>query len=133
MKNRILWLLLHSQTSALRWWFSFFSFLYGIDIISSPWTNTHGVEHSLMFKLAPFWVWGILYFLHAGSVMYGVLTRKFSNYQLFIEGVLGTALWSATAISAWEMQGAPEISLAGAFVALWLLVRYPTHWEKNHE
>jgi len=72
--------------------------------------------------------WAMLFVLHATTLLYGVFTRRFSKYGLVFEGLLGAIIWLiAAAIQIIAMT--PNATIAGAFIAIWLLVRYPTHWE----
>ena len=70
----------------------------------------------------------MLFVLHATALLYGVFTRRFSKHGLVFEGLLGAIIWLiAAAIQVIAMT--PNAIIAGAFIAIWLLVRYPTHWE----
>jgi len=72
--------------------------------------------------------WSMLFILHATALLYGVFTRRFSKHGLVFEGLLGATIWIITA-GIQIIALTPNAIIAGAFIAIWLLVRYPTHWE----
>ena len=85
-----------------------------------------------MMQLAPGWFWGWGYLLHGVAMWYGVFTRKYNIVLLFLEGVLGVTLWVAMAAAIYIGQGSLGGTAAGSAIALWLLVRYPTHHEYDN-
>lgn len=82
-----------------------------------------------MLKLAPNWVWGLGFLIHGGSVIYGVATHSFNRLLVVLEGLLGTIVWTTSAVVVVVTQHTVGAHVVGALVAFWLLVRYPTHWE----
>lgn len=128
-KCRLKWLLLSSQTSAVRFWFGLTS-VFNAGFYHFSWDQFHiDSEYELMFKIVPPDVWAGLFLLHGISLLYGVFTRQYNKGMLLLEGVLGVALWFACATAVTMVQTTPNVQIAGALVALWLLVRYPTHHE----
>jgi hypothetical protein len=123
--DRIKWVYLISETQTVRFWFGFFGLFMAFDIIVSA-TQP---EYPRIVLLLPSSAWSLLFTVHACALWYGVITRKFNQLLLLLEGVLGTALWVSYAIIMILYQGGPDDTTAGALIAFWLLVRYPTHWE----
>ena len=76
---------------------------------------------------------GILFSIYASAVMYGVFTGRYSFILLLVEGFLGIFLWGSVGIADWANQGAPGPTFFAAIVALFLLARYPTHYQKGYE
>ena len=122
---RLKWLILQADTVAVRFWFSLAGLGFCVDTLSGP---ISAREHA-MFLLAPQLVWFGLFALHACALLHGVFTKRFNTVLLMLEGVLGTALWGAVSVVTMLTQGGPNATVAGALIAFWLLVRYPTHWE----
>lgn len=118
-------LLVRADTVSVRFWFAIAS----ISASLNHYTANHGSVATAMAALAPHGVWLSLFLLHGCALLYGVLTHKFGKTLLFLEGILGTALWVAAAFAVIQTKGMPDATLAGALIALWLLIRYPTHWE----
>ena len=87
------------------------------------------IDDIAMQAVAPVWVWVSGFAVNGAAVMYGVFVKKYGTPALLMEGVLGTGLWVAAAMAHAYGQGHPDITLIGALAALWLLIRYPTHWE----
>ena len=118
-------LLLSADTAPSRFWFAMVSIFAGVNHIGSV-SIAAGV---LMVELAPNWVWCLLFNLHGVALLYGVITHRFNKALLFFEGILGATLWIATAAATTFANGKPDAAVAGAIIAIWLLIRYPTHWE----
>lgn len=131
LKVRLHWLVLHSQTTATRFWLGVASFGYASLLFS-----TKNIEHTsesfhLMMQLAPAHIWAMCFSIHGIALWYGAVTRTFSQILLLVEGVLGSAIWVGAAASYAIAQGIFGPTAAGALIAIWLLVRYPTHWERD--
>ena len=123
--DRLRWLLLEAETAPTRLWLSLSGLLMASDVLVS----SGQPEYKSLVILMPGAVWAALFITHGVSLMYGVLTRKYNKVLLVLEGILGTALWSSSAVIMFFFQGGPDATLAGACAAFWLLIRYPTHWE----
>ena len=126
---RLRWLALRSQTSAVRFWFGLASlgfswFFFTFNSLTHP-----SAGYAIMYSLADVRVWAIGFGVHGAALIYGSMTRTYSNLQLILEGVLGVTVWGASGLALAFAQGTMSATVAGAFVALWLLIRYPTHWE----
>lgn len=130
--HRLHWVLVLSQTGATRFWLGLASiglsiFLYFSTTIHEPYS-----EYRLMILLAPDGLWALGFFIHGASLWYGVFTQTYNKLLLLLEGILGTVVWWACAITVSIAQQAPGAILSGACVALWLCIRYPTHWEYDN-
>ncbi len=132
-KQRALWLVLYAETTASRFWFGLLSLGYASFMSFSEYASHPGSSYVLMFNIAPDWVWSLAFVIHGFALLYGAFTRKYSTFLLLLEGVLGVAVWSAAAAATTLEQGAPGGTTVGALIALWVLIRYPTHheWESK--
>jgi ABC-type transport system involved in multi-copper enzyme maturation permease subunit len=126
---RARWLALSSQTVACRFWFGFTSLGFGSFLIFSGAVHNPNSEYRYMIQLASDEVWAAGFVVYGIALLYGVFTRSFSKIQLYLEGVLGVAVWAGGGIAVSLAQGTPGAMSVGALLAFWLLVRYPTHWE----
>jgi hypothetical protein len=72
-------------------------------------------------------LWMSLYIIHAYYLLKG-LNGIYTWRTLFFEGILGWSLWTWTAMTHWAAQGNPGPTLACAFIATIIAIRYPTHW-----
>ena len=107
---------LRSDTCPTRFWFAIADFGMAVGLFANYQATL------LVFGCA------MLFVLHATALLYGVFTRRFSKRGLVFEGLLGATIWLiAAAIQVIAMT--PNAIIAGAFIATWLLVRYPTRWE----
>lgn len=124
-KRSLLGLILTGETSLLRLWFSIWSFGWAFLAI----TDRNFIEmHKYTSQIAPIPVLAALFAIHATALLYGVVTRKFNTLLLFLEGVLGVFLWAGVGIAEIaQYHSFTPASLAG-FTALFLLIRYPTHY-----
>ncbi len=132
-KERLLWLAIYSETTSSRFWFGLLSLGYASFMSFSDYAAHPGSSYVLMFHIAPAWVWSLAFTTNGLALIYGAITRKYSTFLLLLEGVLGIAAWSAAAAATTIEQGAPGGTTVGALIALWVLVRYPTHHEWDHE
>jgi hypothetical protein len=126
MRDRFIWILLKADTTTIRFWIIIFGICFGIDTLVN---HDDDLIFYLMARLAPLSIWSALFFTHATAVVYGVMTRRFNTILLIGEGILGATLWSAVAVLNLYDHGAPDLLFGVALLALWLLLRYPTHWE----
>lgn len=123
-----------SETLAVRFWFGLASIGFGIFMaFANPVLEIDSHEYIYMLLLAPRDVWGALFVLHGIALLYGVITARFSNILLLLEGVLGCALWAVSAVAMTLSQGSPGPAIAGGAISVWLLTRYPTHWEYEND
>lgn len=127
--GQLLWVLNKSQTTSTRFWFGFASIGFGSFMMSSPAVLNGSSEYSMMLKLAPNFVWATAFAVNGLSLLYGVFTKTYSRTLVIFEGLLGTVAWTACAATIVISQHTFGATVAGAAVAFWLLVRYPTHWE----
>lgn len=132
-KYRMIWLTLYTETTSSRFWFGLLSLGYASFMFFSEYASHPGSSYVLMFKIAPDYIWSLAFVIHGLALIYGAFTRKYSTFLLILEGVLGVAVWSAAAAATTLEQGAPGGTTVGALIALWVLVRYPTHheWERK--
>lgn len=118
-------LLLKADTAPTRFWVALASAGFSAEQV----VDVTGISARLMQMFAPSWVWSALFAIHACALAYGIVTARFSKPLLFSEGILGAALWWGAALCHAVAYSSPDASIAGALIATWLLVRYPTHWE----
>lgn len=132
--NQLKYIFKTSETVSVRFWFALASIGFGCFMMFMRHTlEVDSMEYIYMFLLADKYTWGTLFILHGTALLYGALTGRFSNTLLIIEGVLGCAVWTVAAIAMTLSQGTPGPTVAGGLIAIWLLVRYPTHWEYFNE
>jgi hypothetical protein len=129
--ERIVWVLMCSQTSAVRFWFgaASFGFCSFITFSLSDQNFAAKTEYSNLSNIAPWWLWAVAFFTHGSALWYGVFTKTFNNFLVVLEGLLGLIVWSASAMAIVLSQHSIGAQTVGACIAFWLLVRYPTHWE----
>lgn len=124
---RIKYLILCSQTLAVRFWMALAAIGYASVTLFVP--SVGPDEFHLMFKLASPEAWALLFLIHGIALLYGVLSRRYSTYQLILEPMLGLVLWGVSAVSHFMPQGAIGPVMVAATIHFWLLIRYPTHRE----
>ncbi len=117
------YILLQSETSAVRFWFGLTTFFFGIFFASN---SAAQWEYAITFIVMPHWMWGIGFMMSGAAVFRGAITRKYSILTMFFESILGTALWVGVAISSMMSQGSPGAVTIAALMSIWLLIRYPT-------
>lgn len=122
ISRRLRYVLLESETVAVRWWFGLVSVGYAMFL---PLVDTH-FEYSVSVAVMPAWIWSILFFIIGFSLLYGVIFRIYNKVGWFLEGVLCTATWVALGITTSISQGMPGATMAASLIAVWILVRYPT-------
>lgn len=113
------------NTIVARFWLSVLGFFFAMDMLA----DVGEPADLIMLLMAPSWCWATLFLVNSTALLYGVITKRYDTILLVLEGVLGTTLWFTAAIAHWYSQGAPDAVTAGALMATWLLIRYPTHWE----
>lgn len=131
-RERLHWLYYQSETAPVRFWFGAASLGFGSFMMFSHNVVNKDSEYYFMIQLASPSAWAAMFFIHAISLWYGVITEKYNKFLLMSEGVLGTAVWFAAAASVAMYTGVLGGTFAGALIALWILIRYPTHWEWDH-
>lgn len=131
LKSRLAMLLLTADTALLRYWFSWASMGYALMVLMD---QAYPSNHPLAVALCDAHYQVILFALHAIAMFYGVMTRRYSTTLLFIEGILGVFLWCGIGIAEAIQQGTPgPMLIAGGGISLFLLMRYPTHYEGGDE
>lgn len=128
-RNRMDYILFKDQSTTTRLWFGLSSFLFGWFFFLSETVHSGLSEYALMLQLAPDWVWALGFWIHGSALMYGAYTNVYSKTQLMLEGTLGVVVWVGSAYAVTVTQGALGAHFAGALIAFWIYVRYPTHWE----
>lgn len=124
----LLHLILAGETALLRLCFALCSFGWTIWLFTD---KLFSVNHPATVLLAGPYVLGTLFFIHACALLYGVRTHKYSKGLLFLEGILGVFLWVGTGISETLNQGTIGPSVFAGLIAIFLLIRYPTHYTRN--
>jgi hypothetical protein len=123
MKN--LWLVIsRGDTAVARLWFALISFFWAAYTISLPDDDAFRI----IFAHLDYRLWAGLFLIHGIATVSGIAMAKVDGYHLIIEGALGCFLWLVVGILYTYLQGVPGPSVAGSFVAIWLLLRYPYEW-----
>jgi hypothetical protein len=128
MIKRTWYLLRYAETSLVRFWFSFASLGWGLNMLL---TTPEQLEAPSIVALMPMPWWGALFTIHAVLLMLGAMTRKYSFVLFVLEPSLGFALWTAISWGIWLDNGYMSLSTTGAMVAFHLFLRYPTHYRKR--
>ena len=119
-------LLLTGPTDLLRLWFGLASIGFSFWILSD---RNYPIEHAMTLAIASTEAQMVLFFIHGAAMLYGVTTGTYNRLLLILEGVLGIFLWVGIGASEAVHQGSPgPMLIAGGGIALFLLVRYPTHY-----
>ena len=118
-------MLLTGNTNLLRFFFSLCSFGFAVWV---TFDSRYAEQHSYAVLLASPHAQGLLFMVHGFAVFYGVLTSRFSKVLLFMEGILGVFLWCGIGVAESLQQGTPGPLLMASLIALFLLIRYPTHY-----
>lgn len=126
---RLVWVMLFSQTASTRFWFGLVGIGFSSYMISSSTIHSPISEYQLLLQIAPDWVWAIGFLTHGCALIYGVLTHTYNKLLMVLEGILGTVVWTTSAVVIVITQNTIGAQAAAALIAVWLLVRYPTHWE----
>lgn len=126
LKNRFVRMLLIGETILLRFWFALASFGFSLWIYFD---ETYIINHHVASEMTAPGAQVILFFLHGCATLYGALTGRFSQILLILEGLLGVFLWVGIGGAEMVQQGIPgPMLVAGGGIALFLLMRYPTHY-----
>jgi hypothetical protein len=118
-------MILYSQTTIIRLFFGLSSLCGALFLGKLNSDDTYAI----IFDIAPRKVWVGLLLLNGFALIYGVVTKKYSNFLLIAEGVLGVAIWSSIAVISIIINVHQIVPLIVALCALWVLIRYPTHRE----
>lgn len=123
----IKYILLQSETVAVRFWFGLVSIFYSLFLSAEA---VNHWEYTITFDLMPAWMWSCLLAFNGISYIRSSLTNKYGINSMLMEGILGTLLWVSLSITSMMSQGTPgAVTVAGA-LSVWLLIRYPT-WNSN--
>lgn len=128
LKQRVIHLLLDIDTRGARFVLMFASLFWAIATLA-PGDGFIRDVYAPLKALGPDWAWGLLFLLHFIATLLSSFLRIWSRYFIYLEGVLGLALYSASnlcamlALSSIAPLFAP--GLACTIAALWVLVRYP--------
>lgn len=128
LSSKILTLLLTGETALLRLWFGIASLAFGIWISFDP---NFSEGHTVAIAMATLEAQIVMFFVHGCAMIYGAITSKFSRIQLFLECFLGIFLWVGLGLAEMVQQQAPGPMIAGGGIALFLLIRYPTHYNNQ--
>lgn len=122
-KRSLTYILLKSETSAIRFWFGLATIFFGIFLLANPQSQW---EYVITYIILPHWVWGIGFLMTGSAMLYGSLASKLSTLSMFFEGILGTILWVGVAVSSMMSQGSPGAVTIAALMSVWLAIRYPS-------
>ena len=120
--GRLRYVLLESETVAVRWWMGLVSLGYAAFL---PFVDSH-FEYSVSLQLMPSWMWSLLFVISGASLIQGVISRRYNLLGCALEGVLSSLTWVALGITTSISQGIPGATMVASLIALWILVRYPT-------
>jgi hypothetical protein len=129
LHNKIVFSLVQGETQLLRIFFALASFGFGWWIhFDADWAQTHTYALALAGGNVHFLA--VLYFVHGCALIYGVATGRYSVPLLFVEAILGWALWFVMGVAEAAQQNAVgPMLLSGGMISTLLLIRYPTHHE----
>lgn len=116
---------LTADTRLMRFWFALCSLGYANWVFFDEF---YPILHPSITKFVDIGVLPWLFLTHAAVSIYSVLREKTNTQFLFLEGVLGVFLWLATGIAETTDQGSLGPNLIASFMAIYLLIRYPTHY-----
>jgi hypothetical protein len=119
---------LTADTRLMRFWFALCSIGYANWVFFD---DHYSVLHPSINNFVDVQMLPWLFLTHACVSIYSVLSEKTNTYFLFLEGVLGVFLWLVTGISETTDQGSLGPNLIASFMAIYLLVRYPTHYRHD--
>lgn len=123
--NRVLYILLHEDTTLLRFFLGVVSIAMGFGILMD---ENFKYFHENMLRVANQQATSFMFMIYGAALLYGSVTSKFNRFLLFIEGMLGVFIWVAFAWADWMDHEAVTPVAVGAAMAFLLLVRYPTHY-----
>ena len=124
-KTKIGKLLLFGETGLLRFFFGWCSLAFSVWVLFD---RDYAAGHREAVALVSEHMQVILFAVHGISVLYGVQTGRFNNLLLMTEGILGCFLWMGLGLAETSHQGTPGPMMVAGFIALFLLIRYPTHY-----
>jgi TRAP-type uncharacterized transport system fused permease subunit len=123
--NRVLYILLHEDTTLLRFMLGMVSLSMSAFVFFDPdWIYFH----ENMTRIASQNNTAVMFGIYGVALLYGAITSKFNRFLLFIEGMLGVFVWSAYAWADCIDHSGMTPMTVGAMMAFLLLVRYPTHY-----
>lgn len=125
--------LLFNSTVATRFIFFLLNIGLLLELLGSPMETR--TEYNLLYVLTPPLItpnlfWGSLVAIYAYNLLRG-LSGQIGIVSWWLEGVLGMALWLLIATAAILAEGFPGLVSFQALIAVWLFIRYPTHWGKK--
>lgn len=131
--RQLLYVLLCKDTSLLRLAFALCSLGWAVWIPIDPtFASQHFVADKLMETVWGLWLGlnglAVLFAVNAVALMYGVLTERYNWLLCVAEGALGTYVWTMMGVTDWYQLHAPGPTIVGAGIALFILLRYPTHY-----
>lgn len=131
LNGKLMLLLLKGDTTLLRLFFALSSFGFSMWVLFD---KCFSFDHPYVAALMKgnIHLLAVLFGVHSFSVLYGVLTSRYSNWLLFTEAILGAGLWVVIGLAEAFQQHAPgPMLLGGAPLSMFLLIRYPTHNESS--
>lgn len=125
LNSKLMRMLLIGNTNLLRFFFSLCSFGFAAWVMFDP---NYPIQHPYAVTLASPHAQGLLFMVHGFAMMHGVVTGRYSHVLLFMEGVLGVFLWCGIGVAETLQQRTPGPLIMASLIALFLLIRYPTHY-----
>ncbi len=119
--DRLRYVILESETVAVRAFFGLISIGYAIFMLS---IEGH-TEYNIALAIFPNWLWAAGFLIHGISVWYGIVAQKANLALLILEGFLGAGIWIGLGICTSAAQGLPGPTLMASSIAIWQFVRYP--------
>jgi len=125
--GRLRYVILHSETVAMRFWMAIISLGYGGFMFSMDVEKLSLYAPAVAFL--PAWAWGVMFVTSGAAMLYGVLRPRLSRITMFLESYLSIFAWCSLGITLSIPQGAPGPTLYASLIPFWLLMRYPP-WHK---
>lgn len=119
--SRLRQILLCDPTGNVRFFFGLITIGYAVFM---PQAGPNPVYQVALQWVSPF-AWSALFAINGVALVYGSLTNRPSRIMYCLEGWLGVSSWMTLGIATAIAQGMPGPTLFLAFIAGWVLVRYP--------
>lgn len=121
-------ILFRSDLLAVRFNLAVGAVMAGVGLIVSDELALHSrlPAEAAAFIVLPQWAWGALFATQGGAMLWSLLTAHRSKYMLWLDAVLGVALWAGATLACalffwptWAM-----FLVSPLLASFWILVRY---------
>lgn len=131
IKNRVLYLLLFSETAMVRFWVGLASIGWSFAFMNTGMEKSNAL--SLMYELMPHYIWAFLFMLNGVALVVGTVLKHPHRVTFYIEPLLGLFLWGVTALSHIQAYKTLSPMVFSAIIFFWLLVRFPSKRDRERE